>query len=217
VSQATIDGIPFRVNPTKVSWPYSIKMATHKTLGGKVFQLYGVSLGDLVIEGTFGAGGPREQQAFFDRINAIIDGQMPSDPSASPRPVRFYWASRGWDFWCYIKGIGQAGASTAVVLRNDIVAPEYRLTLFIQEDNGDIAQAAKDSAAAAFIGRITKGIGWKRTLWNGPEGYDELKSALSGTTVLDSIFSALQGDRIQPSDEARRIALGLEQGTGGID
>jgi hypothetical protein len=183
---AYIDGIPFRVNPRSVSWPYSIKFSTSKTMGGKVVQLYGITMGDLVIEGVFGAGGPDEQQAFFERLVDIIETQMPSGPTSAPRPVRFHWPERGWDFWCYVKSFMQSNASTSIYATNKNFNPPYRLVMFVQEDNGDLVKAARDSAAAAYIARLSAGMGWKQSEWNGPMG--TLEETLGGDTLLDRLY-----------------------------
>lgn len=183
---AFLDGIPFRVNPTSVSWPYSIKLSTTKTMGGKVVQIYGISMGDLVIEGTFGAGGPEEQQAFFNRLIAIIESQMPVSATSVPRPVRFHWPERGWDFWCYVRSIVQPNASTSIRASNEDFNPGYRLTLFVQEDNGDLVRVARNSAQAAYIARLSAGLGWRPSAdWNGPLS---LNDSLEGDTVLDDLF-----------------------------
>lgn len=189
---AFLDGIPFRVNPKSVSWPYSVKLAPTKTMGGKVVQIYGISMGDLVVEGVFGAGGPEEQKAFFDRLVEIIASQMPVSSTSVPRPVRFHWPERGWDFWCYVKGITQSNASTAIRASNQDFNPGYRLTLFVQEDNGDLVRVARNSAQAAYIARLSAGLGWKPSAdWNGPL---TLADALEGDEVFDKLLQNRQDD-----------------------
>lgn len=181
---ASLDGIPMRINPTSVRWPYSIKLSTKATMGGKVFQIYGVSLGDLTIEGVFGVGGPGEQQEFFKRIVEIMESQIPTAPD--PSPVRFAWENRGWDFWCYVKKIEQVGASTAVYATNENFNPRFRLTMFIQQDNGDIKRAVQDSVAATVIARFANQMGWAASDWNGPQ---VLADALAGQTIFDALTS----------------------------
>jgi hypothetical protein len=189
---AFLDGIPFRVNPKSVSWPYSVKLAPTKTMGGKVVQIYGVSMGDLVIEGVFGAGGSDEQKAFFDRLVTIIESQMPVSSTSVPRPVRFHWPERGWDFWCYVKKIEQQNASTAIRASNQDFNPGYRLTLFVQEDNGDLVRVARNSAQAAYIARLSAGLGWKPSAdWNGPL---TLADALEGDEVFDKLLQNREDD-----------------------
>lgn len=184
---ASLDGIPMRINPTSVRWPYTMKLATKSTMGGKVFQIYGVSLGDLTIEGVFGVGGPEAQREFFDRIVGIMEAQIPTAPN--PDPVQFMWPERGWDFWCYVKGLTQVGASTSIYASNADFNPKFRLTLFIQQDNGDIKRAVQDSAAAAIVARFANQMGWASSDWNGPP---VLADALGGQTIIDAITNFSQ-------------------------
>lgn len=188
---ASLDNVPFRINPTSVRWGYSIKLSTKPTMGGKVFQIYGVSLGDLSIEGSFGARGPAEQREFFDRIVGIMEAQIPTAPN--PEPVQFVWPERNWDFWVYVKKLEQVGASTAVYATNENFNPKYRLTLFIQEDNGDIKRAVQDSAAAAVVARFANKMGWAASDWSGAQ---VLADAIGGQTIFDAIanFSAQSAD-----------------------
>lgn len=199
---AYLDGIPFRINPESVSWPYSVKLGTTKTMGGKVVQLYGISMGDLTVQGVFGAGGPEEQRAFFDRLVEIIDTQMPVTATSIPRPVRFHWPERGWDFWCYVKGITQTGRSVAIHASNMDFNPGYQLTMFVQEDNGDLLKAARNSAAAAFIARLSDGMGWKASSeWNGPAG--TLRDVLGNDTLIGRGFRDMERSFLeQMSDQA---------------
>jgi hypothetical protein len=217
---AEIDGVKLRINPKGVSWSYTLKMAVIDTIGGKVTQMYGVSLGDLTITGEFGAGrrgtdsvsddrntassvrigGPAEQKLFFDRIVSIIDTQMVLSKPA--RPVRFFWPERGWDFHCYIKSISQPGAQEAISASNLDFNPGYQLVLQIQEDNGSLTKTIKSAAQAAFIGRLTAGLGWKQSAYNGPLGYDEMNIALGGESVLDAVFD----QNLLPGMEASLLA-----------
>lgn len=187
--QATLNDVPFRINPQSVRWDYTMKYNSRDTVGGRVIQLFGVRLGDLTIEGVFGKGGPAEQEGFFNRIVDIIKNQTPLDPKANPNPVRFFWPQRSWDFTCYIRSISQPGTRTSIALDNETINPGYRLVLFIQEDNQNILNAVKDAATAAYINRLTAGMGWKQTTWNGPTGTAELQDSLHGQTVLQAIFN----------------------------
>lgn len=190
---ATINDIPFRINPTSVSWAYRMKTSVTETIGGRVIQLFGVNLGDLTIQGSFGRGGPVEQEQFFNRMMDIMAAQTPRSPTSNPVPVRFVWADRRWDFSVYIKSFTQPGISTSVGVRNDILNPAYQLVFFIQEDNQNILQAVKDAAAATYINRLTAGMGWKQTSWNGPTGTAELQDALQGQTLLQALFNTTSG------------------------
>jgi hypothetical protein len=62
--------------------------------------------------------------------------------------------------------------------------------MFVQEDNGDITHAARQSAAASFIARLGDGMGWKQSEWNGPMG--ALSDILDGNSILGRIATSSQ-------------------------
>lgn len=163
---ASIAGVPFDINPKSISWDYKIKMKSTKTLGGKVIQVYGSSLGDLTISGF--SRSQKDHLDFFKRVKKIVDSHVPSPANDVPQPVQFLWPDRGWDFMVYIKSLQQIGASTSYKATNKDFAPQWTMTMFIDQDNSDVIRAASESAKAAYINRIAKTMGWKQTEWNGP-------------------------------------------------
>lgn len=218
-SAAYLDGVRLEVNPTSVQWDYTLKIATQKTIGGKVIQLYGVKMSDLVISGKMPI---KEYRAFFSRVKNIANAQVPSSSNWRPAPVRFQWPSRKWDFWVYVKGMRSGGASVSMVEANTNYAPEWSLILFVVEDNADIIQVAMDSAKASFIRRITQGMGWVQSEWNGPMNIDaEMQGALDADTLweymvnLDASLRG-QGDQAEapsPSDTGSGSGTGNGDGT----
>lgn len=99
--------------------------------------------------------------------------------SSAIRPATFTYAPLGLRFPCYIKSIidpdgdGSAGIMHKVGRANY----RYRLTLFpVQDGSTDLIRAgtsngvldkARAKAIDAYIGRISQGIGWKFTAYNG--------------------------------------------------
>lgn len=187
---ASIDGVPLSINPSSIRWNFNIKMKDHKTIGGKVFQLLGFEMSDLIIEGSF--GGPdalANQEAFFNQIKDIASSQVPVLGRTSSKPVRFLWPEQGWDFWVFVKELTQRGASVSIETSESIHAPKYSLTLFVYEDNGDIIRVAGNSAQAKFLARFTAGLGWSQSEWNGPQTQEQLEEQLAGGNVQDYLFS----------------------------
>lgn len=181
-----LDGMPLAVRPRVISWGYTLKTATHKTIGGKVIQVYGVKMGDLVVGGKMKLA---DYRTFYLQVKAIADAQVPTFANPRPSPVRFFWPARGWDFWVYVKSMSSGGAEVSMVESNENFAPEWRMTLFVAEDNADIVQVAQEAAKAAFIRRITQGLGWVQSEWNGPLDIDpELSAAIDGKTLLQFLF-----------------------------
>jgi hypothetical protein len=189
---ASINGIPLRVNPRSVQWDYTAKVATIKTIGGKVIQLLGFNMGDLVIRGQYGRDGIERQQEFFNQLQAIADSQVPVIGQASAsQPVRFLWPEKRWDFWVYIKSLIQDGTPVSIERSPTTFSPRYTLTLFVYEDNGNIVGAIKNSAQVQFLQRITAGMGWSQSEWNGPMTLAEVQASLNGASVFDYLFTPL--------------------------
>lgn len=213
---ASIAGIPFKINPDSVGWSYTVKMADHKTVGGKVIQLYGFKMSDLVITGFF--GGPdavASQQKFFDVIKDIATKQSPQSDRTSGDPVRLLWPEQGWDFWVFILALQQAGAPVAIETNERIIAPKYQLTCFVYEDNGDILRSATGLSQAKFLARLTAGLGWQQTSYNGPETIEEVAARLGGTSILDFAFQSY-GLLPDPDGVAGSYESGMEYpGPGG--
>jgi hypothetical protein len=165
-------------------------MSDTKTIGGKVIQLLGFEMSDLVVEGTF--GGPdtlATQSAFFNQMKEIASAQAPVLGKTASKPVRFLWPEHGWDFWVFVKDLTQRGSSVSIETSESISAPKYTLTLFVYEDNGDIVRVAGSSAQAKFLARFTAGLGWSQSEWNGPQTLTELEEELQGQSVQDYLFS----------------------------
>ena len=187
---ASIDGIPLRINPNEVTWDYRAKVATVKTVGGKVIQLLGFNMGDLVVRGSY--GDPGRQKEMFERLKAIADAQVPTiGIQSASRPVRFLWPEKRWDFWVYVKALVQDGSPVSIERSPRVVNPRYTLTLFVYEDNGNIVSAIKNSAQVQFLQRISAGMGWSQTDWNGPMTIAEVQANLNGQTIFDYLFTPI--------------------------
>lgn len=199
----TLDGKEFRTLPTSYDWEYKIKMNDWKTMGGKVIQIYGVRMGDLTISGQFST--PEEQAEWFKKVKSIADAQVPVLGAAAPRPVRLIWTERGWDFMVFVKSFKQVGAATSVMARNDIADIKWTMTVFVNQDNGKIVKAAQDAAAAAYIRRISDGLGWQQSEWNGMVEDPAFADALEQRTVLTYLFDerqrAVENEYIAPAPD----------------
>lgn len=184
---ASLAGRTFRLDPTSVEWAFNTKVADLPTVGGKVVQVYGTSLSDMSLTGTFGKGGWKEQEKFLKDMKDIGSRQVAdAGVSRSPNnPHRFLYPTKGWDFLVYLKAYSNPEGSRSVVLDNNIIAPKWSLTLFIVEDNSGLKKVAQD----AYIARLSKGMGWKQTAYNGPLGSLELKGNLAGKTVEEYLSS----------------------------
>lgn len=180
-----LNGVAFRNNPTSINWQYTVKMATTKTIGGKVIQIYGTQMSDLTISGQFSS--PEEQQEWFTRIKGIVDSQVPTQTNQKPNSVRLFWPERQWDFMVFVKSFTQVGASTSISATNKSFAPKWSLVVFVEDDNGDIVRPTEKAAEASFLRRITDGMGWQQTQWNGPTDA-EFQEVLDGRGIIQYLF-----------------------------
>lgn len=125
-------------------------------------------------------------EEFFQAIQTIqqVSAKGASTPGSAVhnsyiQPVTFVYSPKSIRFQCYIKSImdpngdGQAGVVHKVGRANY----RYVLTLFpVQEGSTSLVKAgtsngvldkARAAALDAYIGRISRGIGWKFTAYNG--------------------------------------------------
>lgn len=176
---ATLNGVAFRIDPISVGWTFSVKTAEMNTLGGRVVQVLGATLGDMTVNGSFGRGGWQEQEVFLRRMKGLAEAQVSeSGPGKQgARPMRFFYAPEGWDFLVYLKSFSQPGAGGSVNLDVPTVNIQWSLVFHIVEDNSGLKQVAQD----AFIARISAGLGWKQTKWNGAMTFGEMQSFLGET------------------------------------
>lgn len=201
---ASLGDIRFRINPSQVYWEYSVDVAVIPTVGGRVVQVYGVTLGDMTVQGLFGekrTGVAKESWVLAEEFRKNIQ-RLAIEQSRPPTPAqlsgvdrtpmhrtwRFYYNDeddRGdaslpvhhWDFQVYIKSLSDVGGSGATVEHNTgKFSYGYNLTLLLHQDNtGKLATVAKND----FIERLSSGLGWQRTSYNGHMTVADLQAYLS--------------------------------------
>lgn len=165
MGQAMLGNYRFRLDPSSVSWDFKVHVRDVKTIGGKVVQVLGTSLGDMTVTGSFGKGGHREQVEMLRSMSKVGDEMMYG--SRTPKgvaPIRFVYPPRKWDFRVYLRAFSQPGDRVAAHFAPEIIAPGFMLTLFIVEDNANLKKVAQD----AYISRLSAGLGWKLTEFNAP-------------------------------------------------
>ena len=168
MGDALLAGRRFRVDPTSISWSYKAKARDIPTVGGKVVQVYGTEVSDMVLRGSFGVGGWKQQDQFLSEMKKIGTEQALNSRTSNSTadPVIFLYPPRNRDFLVYLKGFSSPDGNRAVVLTPENFNPKWTLTLFIVEENANL----KSVAANAYIARIAKGIGWKESEFNGGVG-----------------------------------------------
>lgn len=187
--------VSFRINPSSIDWGFDIHTAVTDTIGGRVVQITGATLRDLTVTGYLGenrsAGRSpdripdhagvswRLHEAFLTRCRSIMEHQSrdSSTPGLMHQPATFNFPGRGWRWTVYLKSVQDADGSASVEHRAGKYSHAYRLTLFIVQGGSDslvragasdsIINAAQEKAIASYIARISEGIGWRQSAYNG--------------------------------------------------
>ncbi len=186
MSRATLGGVPFRLNPQSVQWDWTVKTKADPTIGGKVVQVFGIDPGEISVSGSFGVGGWEEQQKFLERMKRLADSHLVADA----RPIRFLWPTFEWDFQVWLKSYTGDGPA-AIQLSNTVVAPGWTLALSIVEDNLSLRQVAADQ----YIARLSEGLGWQQSEFNGGMDFADLQETLArrGVSTLPDYFAVSYG------------------------
>ena len=192
---ATLDGIPFDIDPHTVTWDYRVHIADKPYLGGKVIQVFGSSIGDITIAGKYGRGDLLAKQlAFLSRMKALGNQRL-SDLKAAPS--RFTWPEQQWDMQVLLMNVSQ------LVHDPGEIAPDWQITLFPVTGTDSL----KTAAVTTFIERLSAGIGWRPGAFNGGSP-QQIRDALnaSGTTSLNSYLSKAFGLGTTPTSGTPAVA-----------
>lgn len=120
----------------------------------------------------------RLAKRFAGQVRVLMDHQS-GDSNIHRKmhpPATFTYSPRNWKFRVYVKGFRDPDGGT-VTISTGKFSHGYSLTLFIVQDssdqlvragadNGDL-NLARERAINDYIARISDGIGWKPTKYNG--------------------------------------------------
>jgi hypothetical protein len=197
-SLATLGNLVWRINPEEVAWNFQVFTHVENTIGGRVVQVTGAQLSDILVRGQYGEdhfatvsskdnsdNSPGRSWKMAERftleIRRLMREQSPASNASvgilAPKPVRFFYPPRNWDFLVYVKSIRDVAGNEALSVVTGKFSYGYQLLLVPVQDNtlrltGDKKstdlQAAKDAAISKAIARISDGVGWKKTGYNDP-------------------------------------------------
>ena len=173
MTQATarLGPLTFAVDPLGVKWNFRMRVNEHETVGGRVIQVSGTDLGDMTVRATMGNGFSADQQGWEALARFRTDVEDLAEASARDRnpTYRFTVPVMNWAFDVQIKSF------SPVVYSNESDSPEFTMILFIVQDvTGRVVRGVQDR----YIERLTKGIGWARSEYNGPTE-DEINDMLA--------------------------------------
>lgn len=196
---ATLAGIPFSIDPTSVRWDFQVHTTDSAYLGGKVVQVFGATVGDIYIEGHFrGEHDWQWQYDFLQKMKAL--GKKPvNEPNVAP--FRFAWPEQGWNFQVYLRQFSTPDGSRSLVYRPSTIHPRWRIVLFPVHGTN----ALKQASITTFIDRLSQGMGWKPSTYNGPLTFTDLQASMAnmGATDLADFF-------------AKAFGIGQATGTAGM-
>jgi hypothetical protein len=182
--------VTFRIDPENILWSFEILTNVVETIGGRVIQIIGSYLDDLTVSGSFGEDHStskgeswRQAEAFLLMIQQIMEAQSAdaNQQKMMQPPAVFTYPPKNYRFNVYVKSLDDAdNPGTSVVMTPGKFNQRYNLTLFIVQDastalvqagssNGVVGQQA-DAAVAAYMARISDGIGWKFSQYTGVSG-----------------------------------------------
>jgi hypothetical protein len=215
-------GLKFRIDPEALSWSFQINTSVTNTVGGRVVQVNGATLSDITITGLYGedrskADGTAEYpgrswrlaKAFARKIREMMIYQA-SDATVHAKMHQaavFSYPPEDWKFRVYIKQLSDPDGGV-ITMSTGKFSHGYVLTLFVVQegttalvkagsDSGGVVSKAKAKAINAYIGRISDGIGWKPSIYNGPMGgyLDYLQDATTGDKKAKSDTAPKQGSK----------------------
>jgi hypothetical protein len=181
--------VAFRLDPDLITWNWHVITSVTETIGGRVIQVLGARLDDLTVQGSLGqdhSAGPVNgvswhlAERFVSVITKIMEAQSADSNQQGKMhpPAVFTYPPKNWRFNVYVKALTDPDDSdNSVILTPAKANQRYALTLFIVQDgsaalvqagttNGVFSQKAND-AVNAFMARISDGIGWHYTQYNG--------------------------------------------------
>lgn len=193
--------IAFRLDPEMIDWRWQVLTNVIETIGGRVVQVIGAYLQDLTVQGSLGQGTGKSWEhanAFLSTITKIMEAQSADSTQQAEMhpPAVFTYPPKGWRFQVYVKSLTDPDGQNSVVQRTGKINNRYSLSLFIVQDastalvkagttNGVYSQKA-DDAIAAFFARISDGVGWHFTQYNGTATTDASTSSASSGTLKSS-------------------------------
>lgn len=213
---ANLGGVQFRLDPDSIQYAYTIDYSIIDTLGGRVIQVLGSTIGDITITGSFGQDHQHKRESwqlaesFAAQIRSLMDRQVvPPKNSAGGgvhKPLRFTFLDgvHNWDMQVLIKGYDESEGEGAIEHSSGKFSHGYKLTLFLVEDS---SLALHRVQSDKFISRISKGLGWKETKY-GSSG------SFNGSDTLDQAMKFISNNSTDGTFDGYLQALFTGTGTG---
>lgn len=216
-----VDGpsLSFRIDPDSIEWNFKINTTVIPTVAGRVVQVLGATLSDMTVVGKYGqnreAGTDGESwklaEAFANRIRQIQEHQSrdATEHGRMHAPAVFNYSPKGWRFQVYIKALVDTRGGS-VTHSSGRFSYDYALQFFIVDvisDDLHVLKGAEKKAVDEYISRISDGIGWHFSMYNG-----QVPPNPVGGLYGRKKFSDEQGARQQQPESS--VAPGAPPGAG---
>lgn len=201
----------FRIDPESVEWNFEINTTVINTVAGRVVQVLGATLSDMTVAGKYGqnvaAGQDGESwklaEAFANKIRQIQEHQSRDSREHGKMhvPATFNYSPKNWRFQVYVKSLADTRGGS-VAHQTGRFSYDYVLQLFIVDvvsDDLHVLKGEKQKAVDAYIARISDGIGWRFSMYNG-----QVPANPTGGLYGRNKFSDQQGARQQQPDSGER-------------
>jgi hypothetical protein len=197
--------VAFRIDPDAIDWNFEVLTSVTETIGGRVIQVIGSRLEDMTVTGSFGQDHStpqgeswRQAEAFLSMIQQIMDFQSSdaTDQTQMHPPAVFTYPPKNWRFNVYVKGFDDAdNPGTSIVMTPGKFNQRWQLTLFIVQDSSTALVQAGESngvldtqaqaAIAAYMARISAGIGWTFSQYTGLANSTQLNNDIAAELALN--------------------------------
>lgn len=171
--------VTMRIDPDSIEWNFTVNTTVIPTVAGRVVQVLGATLSDMVVLGHYGQNIAAKEsgeswklaEAFATKIRQIQEHQSRDSTVHSKMhvPAIFNYSPKNWRFQVYVKALSDS-LGGSVAHKTGRFSYDYRLELFIVDvisDDLHVLTGAKKSAVDAYIARISDGIGWHFSQYNG--------------------------------------------------
>lgn len=199
--------LTFRTNPNEVWWDYSLITHIEQTYGGRVVQILGVKLDNLVVKVDCGAGGWPYAMQVVQFMRDLMVTQRDGNPAT------FTYTTRGWNLKVFALNVPFAD-DVATTNR------ELELSFKIQQD---VAGVSTNSALADAVALFADGIGWVQSIYNNADsaglsivnsltdqfGPGSLLNNLTPTAIAPTILTAPNVVTSQASQALQSIIPGF--------
>lgn len=144
----------FRTNPNEIWWSYSLNTHVEQTYGGRVVQILGTKIEDLVIKIDCGRGG----WTYLNQVVDFLREMMMEQRKNGGTTGTFTYTTRNWRLKVYALSVPFQDAVTATTR-------ELEIRFKVAEDvTGAISKLSLDTELA----RLRDGIGFTKNQYNTP-------------------------------------------------